>query len=189
MSRIGKLPVAVPQGVEVNVSVSGRHTVKVKGPKGQLSQTLHPIVTAEYDTKARLIWMKVPSKASRQRAFQGLSRTLVANAVEGVTKGFLKEMEVVGLGYNVKVQGENMVLALGHSKPKQVKIPEGIKVEVTQPTNPAKFVISGVDKQQVGEFAATVRRLRRVEPYKGKGIKYKDEIVRRKAGKAFTSVQ
>ncbi|MCQ4574948.1 MAG: 50S ribosomal protein L6 [Candidatus Brocadiales bacterium] len=187
MSRIGKLPVAVPQGVDV--SISDQRTVKVKGPKGQLSQTLHPVVTAEYDSKDRTIRIKVPTTNSRQRAFQGLWRTLVANAVEGVTKGFTKEMEIVGLGYNVKLQGKNLVLALGHSKPKQVEVPEGITVQVTQPTNPAKFSVTGIDKQQVGEFAATVRRLRPVEPYKGKGIKYKDEVVRRKAGKAFAAQQ
>lgn len=187
MSRIGRLPVAVPEGVDV--SISDGQTVKLKGPKGQLSQALPPAVTAEYDSKARLIHIKVSAGDSKQKAFQGLSRTLVANAVEGVTKGFIKEMEIIGLGYNVKQQGKDLVLALGHSKPKQLKIPEGIAVQITQPTNPARFTITGVDKQSVGQFAAVIRRLRPVEPYKGKGIKYKDEVVRRKAGKAFGGQQ
>ncbi|MEE9584093.1 MAG: 50S ribosomal protein L6 [Candidatus Brocadiales bacterium] len=187
MSRIGRLPIAVPQGVDV--SISDQRTVKIKGPKGQLSQTLHPVVAAEYDAKARVIQIKVPSESSKQRAFQGLSRALVANAVEGVTKGFSKDMEIIGLGYNVKLQGKNLVLTLGYSRPVQLKIPEGITVTVEQPTNPARFTVTGIDKQLVGEFAATVRRLRPVEPYKGKGIKYKDETVRRKAGKAFAAQQ
>lgn len=187
MSRVGNLPIAVPQGVDV--SILDRHTVKVKGPKGQSSQTVHPAVAAEYDANARLIKITIRSDNPKQRAFQGLSRTLVANAVEGVTKGFMKDMEIIGLGYNVKLQGKDLVLALGYSKPVQVKIPEGIAVQVTQPTNPARFTISGIDKQLVGQFAATVRKLRPVEPYKGKGIKYKDEVVRRKAGKAFGSQQ
>ncbi|MFQ5956584.1 MAG: 50S ribosomal protein L6 [Candidatus Brocadiales bacterium] len=187
MSRIGKLPIAVPQGVDV--SVSDQQTVRIKGPKGQLAQTLHPAISAEYDSNARLIRIKVSSEGSKQKAFQGLSRTLVANAVEGVSKGFSKDMEIVGLGYNVKLQGKDLVLALGHSKPKQLKIPEGITVQVTQPTNPARFTISGADKQSVGQFAATVRSLRPVEPYKGKGVKYKGEVVRRKAGKAFGGQQ
>ncbi|MFQ5861796.1 MAG: 50S ribosomal protein L6 [Candidatus Brocadiales bacterium] len=187
MSRMGILPVAVPQGVDV--SISDQQTVRLKGPKGQLSQTIPPAVAAEYDSKTRLIHLKVSSEAPRQKAFQGLSRTLVANAVEGVTKGFSKEMEIVGLGYNVKLQGKDLVLALGYSTPIQLKIPEGITVQVTQPTNPARLTITGVDKQLVGQFAASVRSLRPVEPYKGKGIKYKGETVRRKAGKAFGGQQ
>lgn len=182
MSRIGRLPVALPEGVEVNID---KQTVRLKGPKGQLCQALPPAVVAEYDSKAGLIHVRVSDGSSRQKALQGLSRTLVANAVEGVTKGFIKEMEIIGLGYNVKQQGDNLVLALGHSKPKQLKIPDGIKVEITQPTNPARFTITGVDKQLVGQFAAVIRGLRPVEPYNGKGIKYRDEVVRRKAGKAF----
>ncbi len=187
MSRVGRVPIAVPQGVDI--TITDQRTVKVKGPKGQLSQTLNDAVLAEYDNNSRLISIKTSSGASRQGAFQGLFRTLVANAVEGVTKGFSKEMEIVGLGYNVKLQGKNFVLALGYSNPVEVKLPEGITVEVAQPTNPARFKVSGIDKQLVGEFAATVRRLRPVEPYKGKGIKYKDEVVRRKAGKAFGGQQ
>ncbi|HCN19977.1 MAG: 50S ribosomal protein L6 [Planctomycetes bacterium RIFCSPHIGHO2_02_FULL_50_42] len=187
MSRIGRLPIAVPKGVDV--TVIDQRTVNVKGPKGQFSQTVHPAVMAEYDANARLINIKMRSDNPKQRAFHGLSRTLVANAVEGVTKGFAKEMEIVGLGYNVKLQGKDLVLALGYTKPVQVKIPEGMTVQVIQPTNPAKFTISGVDKQLVGQIAARIRKLRPVEPYKGKGVKYKGETVRRKAGKAFGSQQ
>lgn len=187
MSRIGRLPIAVPKGVEV--SIPDQRTVKVKGPKGQFSQAVHASVAAEYDAAAGLIRLKLRSDDPKQSAFHGLSRTLVANAVEGVTKGFTKEMEIVGLGYNVKLQGKDLVLALGYTEPVHVKLPEGITVQVTQPTNPAKFIISGIDKQLVGQFAAMIRKLRPVEPYKGKGIKYKDEVVRRKAGKAFGGQQ
>lgn len=187
MSRIGRLPITIPQGVDV--SISDHQTVRLKGPKGQFDQTLPPEVAVEYDSKARLIHVKISSESPKKKAFQGLSRTLVANAIEGVAKGFSKEMEIIGLGYNVKLQGKNLILALGHSKPIQRKIPEGITVQIAQPTNPAKFTISGVDKRLVGQFAATVRSLRPVEPYKGKGVKYKDEVVRRKAGKAFGGQQ
>ncbi|MEE9487790.1 MAG: 50S ribosomal protein L6 [Candidatus Brocadiales bacterium] len=187
MSRVGKVPIAVPQGVDV--TISDQRTVKVKGPKGQLSQVLNDAVLAEYDNNSRLINITIRTGSSKGGPFQGLFRTLVANAVEGVTKGFTKEMEIVGLGYNVKLQGKNFVLALGYSNPVELKLPDGISVEVTQPTNPARFTVSGIDKQLVGEFAATVRRLRPVEPYKGKGIKYKGEVVRRKAGKAFGGQQ
>lgn len=184
MSRIGKLPIAVPQGVEVKIT---NHTVMVKGPKGQLSHTLHPLVSVEFDSKARSLHFKVSSKEGS--AFQGLYRSLVSNAIEGVTKGFSKEMAIVGLGYSAKVQGKDLVLSVGYTKPIQVRMPEGIAVEVQQATNPAKFTIKGADKHLVGQFAAMVRGLRPVEPYKGKGVRYKDEVVRKKAGKAFATAQ
>lgn len=182
MSRIGKLPIAIPKTVELKIE---NETLKIKGPLGELSQKFHPSVKFEFDQSSRLLRVKVADEEPLQKALMGLTRTLAVNAVEGVTKGYFKEMEIHGLGYNVKLQGKDLVLAVGHINPVHLTIPQGLKVEIVQPTNPARFTIKGADKQLVGQFAAVVRSTRKVEPYKGKGIRYKDEVVRKKAGKAF----
>jgi large subunit ribosomal protein L6 len=182
MSRIGRLPVAVPKEVELKTQAE---TLKLKGPMGELSQRFHPSVRFEFDSGNRLLRINVAEEGPKGKALLGLSRTLAANAVEGVTKGYSREMEIHGLGYNAKLQGKELVLSVGYINPVHLTIPQGLKVEITQPTNPARFIIKGVDKQLVGQFAATVRAVRKVEPYKGKGIRYKDEVVRKKAGKAF----
>ncbi len=182
MSRIGRLPVSVPENVNIRAE---DNALTVKGPLGELTQRFHSAVRFEYDDSKRLLRVKVGEEEPKQKALLGLSRTLTANAVEGVTKGFSKNMEIQGLGYNVKLLGKDLVLSVGYISPVHLEIPKGLKVEITQPTNPARFTIKGVDKQLVGQFAATVRATREVEPYKGKGIRYKDEIVRKKAGKAF----
>ncbi len=182
MSRIGRLPVAITEKVDVKIT---DETLKVKGTLGEVSQRFHPSVKFEFDQSKRLLRVKVADEEPNQKALLGLSRTLAFNAVEGVTKGFSREMEIHGLGYNVKLQGKDLVLSIGYINPVHLTIPQGLRVEISQPTNPARFIIKGVDKQQVGQFAAVVRSLREVEPYKGKGIRYKDEVVRKKAGKAF----
>jgi large subunit ribosomal protein L6 len=182
MSRIGKLPIAVPKTVDVKI---GDATLKVKGPMGEMLQNFHPSVGFDFDQSKRLLHVKVDDSEPGKEALWGLSRTLAFNAVEGVVKGFSRELEIQGLGYSAKLEGKNLVLALGFINPVKLSIPEGLKVEITQPTNPARFVIKGIDKQKVGQFAAMIRSLKEVEPYKGKGIRYKDEVIRKKAGKAL----
>ena len=176
MSRIGKHPVVVPKGVTADVK---GNTVHVKGPKGELERTLHP------DMKVTLndgqILVERPSDESNHKALHGLSRTLVANMVEGVTKGFKKELELVGVGYKADARPYGLQLALGFSHTIQYKAPTGIKLSAPQPT---QIVIDGSDKALVGQVAAELRGLRPPEPYKGKGIKYVGEQIRRKAGKA-----
>ncbi len=176
MSRIGKMPIAIPAGVTVNVEGS---TVKVKGPKGELTQTFASDIAIAVEGAE--IKVTRPSDAPAHRALHGLTRTLVANMVEGVNKGYSKELEVNGVGYRAQKQGKDLVMNLGYSH--QVIVPEidGITIEVPSPN---KIVISGPDKQKVGQFAADVRKKRPPEPYKGKGIKYADEHIRRKEGKA-----
>jgi len=181
MSRIGKQPIKVPAGV--TVEVSGRR-VAVKGSKGSLEMNVHPEMTVEIDAETGAILVKRPSDVDRHRALHGLTRTLVANMVEGVTKGFEKRLEIVGVGYNAKVQGRKLVLQIGFSHPVEMDPPEGVEVAAPAPT---RIVITGADKQAVGQFAAEVRRVRPPEPYKGKGIRYEGEFVRRKAGKAFAA--
>lgn len=182
MSRLGRLPIAVPKTVDLKIE---NETLKVKGPMGELLQKFHPSVRFEFDASSRLLRVKVTDEEPKQKALLGLSRTLASNAVDGVVKGFSREMEIHGLGYNAKVQGKDLVLAVGYINPVHLTIPQGLKVEIIQPTNPAKFIIKGADKQLVGQFSAMVRSIREVEPYKGKGIRYKDEVIRKKAGKAF----
>src|SRR5690348_14786471 len=176
MSRIGKLPIPVPSGVEV--SINGRE-VTVKGPKGSLSHTIVEPITIE-QADAELI-VRRPDDERDSRARHGLTRTLVANMVKGVTDGYSKTLEIVGTGYRVQARGSDLEFALGFSHPVLVKPPTGITFTVEAPT---RFVVSGIDKQQVGETAANIRKLRKPEPYKGKGVRYQDEVVRRKAGKA-----
>jgi large subunit ribosomal protein L6 len=177
MSRIGKLPITVPSGVDVNID--GR-TVTVKGPKGSLSHTvIEPITVERGDDGAVLL--KRPDDERRSKAMHGLSRSLVNNLVVGVTAGYEKKLEIVGVGYRVALQGGNLNFALGFSHPVVVEPPAGITFAVESPT---KFSVSGIDKQLVGETAANIRKIRKPEPYKGKGVRYAGENVRRKVGKA-----
>ena len=176
MSRIGKLPIAIPAGVDVDIDGS---TVTVKGPKGELSRAFHPNIAIERE--GAVLNVKRPNDDAQNRALHGLTRSLLANMVTGVHAGFTKNLEVNGVGYRAVKQGSELVLNIGYSH--QVIMPEieGITVEVP---NPNKIIISGADKQKVGQFAAEVREKRPPEPYKGKGIKYADERIRRKEGKA-----
>jgi large subunit ribosomal protein L6 len=176
MSRIGKLPVAIPKGVAV--SVEG-NTVKVKGPKGELSRILARDITVALENET--IKVNRPSDEAHHKALHGLTRTLIANMVIGVTKGYQKQLEISGVGYKAEVRPFGLQLALGFSHPVQYKAPAGIKLTAPQPT---QIVIDGADKEKVGQVAAELRSLRPPEPYKGKGIKYVGEQIRRKAGKA-----
>jgi large subunit ribosomal protein L6 len=176
MSRIGKLPVPVPSGVEV--TINGRE-VTVKGPKGTLSHIVVEPIVVEQAEGALLV--RRPDDERDSKARHGLTRTLVANMVQGVTEGYSKTLEIVGTGYRVQARGKDLEFALGFSHPVVVPAPEGITFTVEAPT---RFVVSGIDKQQVGETAANIRKIRKPEPYKGKGVRYQDEVVRRKAGKA-----
>lgn len=176
MSRIGKLPVVVPAGV--TVKLEGNH-VSVKGPKGELQRTIHPEmkITMEGTT----ITVERPSDEQNHKALHGLSRTLIANMVEGCAKGYVKQLEINGVGYKAEPKPFGLQLALGFSHQVQYKAPAGIKLSAPQPTS---VVIEGADKEKVGQVASEIRALRPPEPYKGKGIKYVGEVVRRKAGKA-----
>ena len=177
MSRIGRLPIPVPAGVEV--TINGAH-VTVKGPKGTLSHSLaEPIAIAKQDDGTLLVTR--PNDERLPKALHGLSRTLVANMVQGVTEGYTKTMEIVGVGYRVAPKGSDLEFALGFSHPVIIPAPAGISFAVESPT---KFSVSGIDKQQVGEISANIRKLRKPDPYKGKGIRYTGEIIRRKQGKA-----
>ena len=176
MSRIGRNPIAVPAGVEVKVDGS---TVTVKGPKGTLTKTVHSNMKVELD--GAVVTVARPDDSNLNKSLHGLTRTLIANMIEGVEKGYSKELEVNGVGYRVAVQGKDLVLNIGFSHQVIMPAPEGVTVEAP---NPNKIVISGPDKQMVGQFAAEVREKRPPEPYKGKGIKYADEHIRRKEGKA-----
>ena len=176
MSRIGRMPVTVPSGVDVNIS--GRQ-VHVKGPKGELS--LEVPVPIEVNQADGAITVTRPSDEGDIRALHGLSRSLIANMVTGVTAGYSKTMEIVGVGYRVQAKGKDLEFALGYSHPVPVTAPDGITFRVETPT---RFVVEGIDKQQVGEVAANIRKLRKPDPYKGKGVKYQGEQIRRKVGKA-----
>ena len=176
MSRIGKKPITIPAGVEVKINGS---EVTVKGPKGELKNTFNSEISIAMEGNEIIVTR--PSDNKNHRSLHGLTRTLIANMVEGVSKGYSKELEVNGVGYRVQKQGKDLVMNLGFSH--QVIMPEiaGISIEVPAPN---KIIISGADKQMVGQFAAEVREKRPPEPYKGKGIKYVDEYIRRKEGKA-----
>ncbi len=177
MSRIGRKPIEIPNGVEVNISGS---VVNAKGPKGTLAVELHPHVTATMTPEHRIVVEVKQPDAIKDRALWGLYRKLIANAVEGVEKGFEKKLEFIGVGYRVSVSGNKVQMEVGFSHPVNYELPEGVAAAVEKNT----LSISGIDKQAVGEVAAQIRRVRPPEPYKGKGIKYIDEVVRRKAGKA-----
>ncbi len=177
MSRIGKSPIAIPAGVEV--TLAAENVVTVKGPKGTLSQKLHKDMIIEKD--AANIIVKRPSDDKDHRSLHGLTRTLINNMVLGVTEGFSKTLEINGVGYRAAMQGKKLVLTLGYSHPVEMEAPAGIEIAVPAPN---QIIISGADKQNVGQFAAVVREKRPPEPYKGKGIKYATETIRRKEGKA-----
>jgi large subunit ribosomal protein L6 len=176
VSRIGKQPIPVPSGVEV--SIDG-NTVTVKGPKGTLTQTFVPVI--EITLEDGTIYVRRPNDERRSRSLHGLTRTLVANMVTGVSEGFEKKLEIVGVGYRAQLKGEDLALALGLRHPLVVKAGEGIPVQVPAPN---RISVKGIDKQRVGQVAAEIRKIRPPEPYKGKGIRYADEHVRRKVGKA-----
>ncbi|WP_147918549.1 50S ribosomal protein L6 [Ruania zhangjianzhongii] len=177
MSRIGKIPVAVPSGVDVTISGA---TVTVKGPKGTLEHVVPAPITVVRDDDGAIV-VNRPDEARESRALHGLTRTLLSNLVQGVTQGYEKKLEIVGTGYRVLAKGSNLEFALGFSHPVSVTAPEGITFAVESAT---KFSVSGIDKQQVGEVAANIRKIRKPEPYKGKGVRYAGEQVRRKVGKA-----
>lgn len=176
MSRIGKRPITIPNKVTVNID--GSH-IAVKGPKGELSRVLPAAVTVEQEGETLLVKRRDESRTSRQ--LHGLSRTLVANMVEGVSQGFVRRLEIQGVGYRAQVQGRNLTLNVGYSHPVQIEPPAGIQLAVETNTN---VIVSGFDKEIVGNIAAQIRAVRPPEPYKGKGIRYAGEVVRRKAGKA-----
>ena len=175
MSRIGRNPIAVPAGVEVKVDGS---TVTVKGPKGTLTRTVHSNMKVELD--GAVITVTRPDDTNLNKSLHGLTRTLIANMVEGVEKGYSKELDVNGVGYRVEKKGTQLVMRLGYSHEVIMDEIDGITVEVP---NPNKIIVHGIDKQVVGQFAAEVRGKRPPEPYKGKGMKYVDEVIRRKVGK------
>src|SRR3954447_12112728 len=175
MSRIGRKPVPVPDAVTVEIAPGN---IAVKGPKGELQQSLSPDMTVEQGDGA--VTVARPTDRGEHRALHGLTRTLIANMVEGVTAGFEKRLEIQGVGYRAQLRGRDLELALGYSHPVSVKAPDGIEFEVPQPT---RIVVRGASKQQVGEVAAYIRKQRKPEPYKGKGIRYEGEYVARKVGK------
>ena len=176
MSRIGRLPITVPAGVDVTID---GNNVTVKGAKGTLTGTFNSNITVALD--GGVVTVTRPNDQKENRALHGLTRTLIANMVEGVSNGFKKELEIVGIGYRCALQGKDLVLNVGYSHQVVMTPPEGVTVEVPGPN---KIIVNGYDKQKVGQFAAEVRGVRPPEPYKGKGIKYVDEVVRRKEGKA-----
>ena len=187
MSRIGNKPISVPDGVEV--SIDGR-TVQVEGPKGKLSWTHRPELSVAYDESARTITVQRRGNERMARALHGTTRALIANMIDGCLKGYEKSLEVYGVGYGIGVQGEKVSLMVGYAQPRVFDIPAGLTVTVQAPqargdNEPARFTVSGPDKQAVGEFASRLRRARPPEPYKGKGLRYAGEYVRRKVGKAF----
>ncbi|HET7678175.1 MAG TPA: 50S ribosomal protein L6 [Candidatus Limnocylindrales bacterium] len=176
MSRIGRLPIPIPSGVEV--TLDGR-TITVTGPKGTLSRELHPEMAIQREDATLLVTR--PSDAKTHRALHGLTRTLVANMVEGVTNGYRKGLEITGVGYRAQKVGEKLQLNLGYSHPVEIVPPSGVSFEVE---NPTRLAVVGIDKELVGQVAAKVRATRKPEPYKGKGVRYAGEVIRRKAGKA-----
>jgi large subunit ribosomal protein L6 len=181
MSRIGKQPVTYPSGVKVQV---GDGKVRVEGPKGKLELTFHPNMRVQHDDKTKVVQVSRPDDERLNRALHGLTRSLIANMVEGVTKGFEKRLKIEGIGYQARMDKKAVVLTVGYANAVTMAPPEGVVVELPDATT---IVVRGADKQKVGQFAAEVRRVRPPEPYKGKGIRYEKEQVRRKEGKSFTS--
>ena len=175
MSRIGKAPVAIPGGVEVSISGG---SIKVKGPKGELTQEISHEMTVKADDG--VVTVERPTDRGPHRALHGLTRSLVANMVVGVTEGYEKRLDIQGVGYRATTKGKGLELAVGYSHPVSIDAPEGIEFEVPQPT---EIIVRGIDKQKVGQIAANIRESRPPEPYKGKGIRYRDEHVARKVGK------
>jgi large subunit ribosomal protein L6 len=177
MSRIGKQPIEIPSGVDVTVGEG--NLVTVKGPRGELARTMHANMTIVIDDGVARV--ERPDDEAFNRGLHGLTRSLLANMVEGVTQGFTKRLEIVGVGYRAAMKGKDLEVQAGYSHPVTVPVPEGIEFEVPTPT---QIVVRGNDKQAVGEIAARIRKIRKPEPYKGKGIRYEGEYVRKKAGKA-----
>lgn len=175
MSRIGRKPITVPGGVEINAKPG---QVTVKGPKGELVQEISPDMTVKVEDGTLTI--ERPTDRPKHRALHGLTRSLIANMIVGVTDGYQKVLEIQGVGYRAQAKGKNIELAVGYSHPVQIECPEGIEFELPQPT---EIIVRGIDKQQVGQIAANIRESRPPEPYKGKGIRYRDERVLRKVGK------
>ena len=176
MSRIGKLPITIPGGV--TITVGDDNTVTVKGPKGQLSEKISSSI--EIKEENAVLTVKRPSDSKEHRSLHGLSRTLINNMVVGTTAGFQKNLDIVGTGYKAQKQGNKLVLNVGYSHPVEFVEPDGITFEVPAPN---KVIVKGINKQQVGQIAADIRAVREPEPYRGKGIKYDNEVVRRKEGK------
>ena len=176
MSRIGRMPITVPAGVDVKIEAG--NLVTVKGPKGTLTQQLHPAMTLTQE--GEVIHVTRPNDLKENRSLHGLTRTLLHNMIVGVTEGYSKELDVNGVGYRVAKEGKKLTMNIGYSHPVVMEETDGITIEVPSPN---KIIISGTDKQKVGQFAAEVRGKRPPEPYKGKGIKYTDEVIRRKEGK------
>ncbi|WP_028279674.1 50S ribosomal protein L6 [Arthrobacter sp. H5] len=176
MSRIGRLPITVPAGVEVKVDGS---IVSVKGSKGELSHSVPSPIAVSLEENT--LTVSRPNDERESRSLHGLTRTLISNMITGVTDGYKKDLEIVGTGYRVQAKGSDLEFALGYSHPVSVKAPTGITLTVAGPT---KISVSGINKQQVGEVAANIRKLRKPDPYKGKGIRYAGEVIRRKVGKA-----
>ena len=176
MSRIGRMPIAVPAGVTVDIAENNK--VTVKGPKGTLERVLAPEMTIEKDGDT--IVVKRPNDLKRMKSLHGLTRTLLNNMIIGVTDGYQKVLEINGVGYRAAKQGSKLVLSLGYSHPVEMEDPEGLEVVVEDQN---KVIVKGIDKEKVGQYAAEIREKRAPEPYKGKGIKYADEVIRRKVGK------
>ena len=181
MSRIGKQPVTVPANVKVRVTDG---TLTVEGPKGKLELRYHPNMKVVYDEAAKQLRVDRPDDERQNRALHGLTRSLVANMVDGVTKGYEKRLKIEGIGYQARMEKKAVVLTVGFANAISLEPPEGVTVELTDPTS---ILVKGADKQKVGQFAAEVRSKRKPEPYKGKGIRYENEVVRRKEGKAFST--
>ena len=177
MSRIGRAPIAIPEGVVVTIAAN--NVVTVKGPKGELTRTLHNEMIIEQESN--VINVKRPSEEKKHKSLHGLTRTLIANMVDGVTKGFAKTLEIAGVGYRASKTGTKLNLTLGFSHPVEVNPPQGITIDVPAPN---RIIVSGIDKEVVGAIAAQIRGYREPEPYKGKGIKYEGEKILRKVGKA-----
>jgi large subunit ribosomal protein L6 len=181
MSRIGKQPIKYQAGVKVKVADGQVH---VEGPKGKLQMAFHPDMKVEHDEKDKVLHVTRPDDERLNRSLHGLTRSLIANMVEGVTKGFEKKLKIEGIGYQARMEKKALVLTVGYANAIEMTPPDGVAVELTDPTT---IIIRGPDKQKVGQFAAEVRKVRKPEPYKGKGIRYENEQVRRKEGKSFTS--
>lgn len=181
MSRIGKQPVPIPGGVKVQVA---NGTVRVEGPKGKLELAPHPAMIVKLDDQGKAVLVTRPDDERLNRSLHGLTRSLIANMVIGVTKGYEKKLKIEGIGYQARMDKKTVVLTVGYANAVEMVPPEGVTVELPDPTT---IVVKGADKQKVGQFAAEIRASRKPEPYKGKGIRYENEQVRRKEGKSFAS--
>jgi large subunit ribosomal protein L6 len=189
MSRIGKKVIKVPSGVKVELA---DRQLKISGASGNLKLAIRSEITVQYDKEKSEIAVTRQGDGHLERALHGTTRALIANMVQGVVKGYEKQLRIFGTGYNVKAQGKDLVLSLGFAKPVVMPIPDGVAVDIKTPTTrgnevPAEFSVKGADKWSVGQFAAELRQLRPPEPYKGKGIRYVNEVIKRKVGKAFGS--